>query len=281
MYFRPALACVFLTLCTVGWSQSTPPAADSEAAPPEIDKALRERVNFFYQAHVDGKFRLADQVVDEDSKDYFFAMPKPRFRKCDIRLIRYTDNFTKATVTTACDSDFIFRGQRVPVVAPVTTTWKIDGGQWFWYHEQAKDIKTPFGIMHPGPDSTAAAGPPGFPGDLNAAARQILEAVKTDRSEVHFSSSQLSKQEVRVINSMPGEVSLSIDTSAVPGLKAHFDKRELGAKQTAVLTLTFDPKVSGAERVSAPLAADLHILVQPIGKDLPLHVTFAKDRASQ
>ena len=42
-----------------------------EKAPPHVDQTLRERVKIFYQAHVDGKFRVADTVVHEDSKDAF------------------------------------------------------------------------------------------------------------------------------------------------------------------------------------------------------------------
>ena len=39
----------------------------------EMDEALRARIHKFYQAHVDAKYRIADQVVAEDSKDLFFA----------------------------------------------------------------------------------------------------------------------------------------------------------------------------------------------------------------
>ena len=49
-------------MLTAGGFLAAQPASDLlEKAPPHIDKLLRERVRFFYQAHVDGKFRLADQ----------------------------------------------------------------------------------------------------------------------------------------------------------------------------------------------------------------------------
>ena len=36
--------------------------------------------DLFYQAHVDGKFRLADTVVHEDSKDAFFVADKNQYK---------------------------------------------------------------------------------------------------------------------------------------------------------------------------------------------------------
>ena len=49
-----------------------------EKAPPEVDEALRARITRFYQAFIDGKFRLADALVADDSKDVFFAAEKRR-----------------------------------------------------------------------------------------------------------------------------------------------------------------------------------------------------------
>jgi hypothetical protein len=61
-----------------------------QKAPPEVDEALRARVTKFYQAHVDGKYRLADEVVAEDSKDAFFEARKPRYRKFELSRIIMT-----------------------------------------------------------------------------------------------------------------------------------------------------------------------------------------------
>ena len=61
--------------CAVVAAQ-TKPTDIFEKAPPEVDNALRERVSKFFQAHVDGKFRLAEEVIAEDSKDFFYNMEK-------------------------------------------------------------------------------------------------------------------------------------------------------------------------------------------------------------
>ena len=47
-------------------------------APPDVDQALRARVNKFYQAHVDGKPRTAMPIVAEDTQDLWFDTDKPQ-----------------------------------------------------------------------------------------------------------------------------------------------------------------------------------------------------------
>src|SRR5688572_11257827 len=69
-----------------------------QKAPPYVDEALRSRVSEFLQAHVDGKFRLANEIVAEDSKDMYFAMEKHRYLSFEIVRIDYTNDFTRATV---------------------------------------------------------------------------------------------------------------------------------------------------------------------------------------
>src|ERR1700724_3603210 len=76
------------------------PADLFSKAPPEVDEALRARVAKFYQAHVDGKPRRAEELVAEDTKDYFYTARKPQYLSFQIIKIDYTDTFTKATVTT-------------------------------------------------------------------------------------------------------------------------------------------------------------------------------------
>ncbi len=68
-------------------------------APPEVDAALRARISKFYQAHVDGKYRLAEPLVAEDTKDFFYQANKPHYLSFGITRIDYSDNFTKAKAT--------------------------------------------------------------------------------------------------------------------------------------------------------------------------------------
>src|SRR5690348_7261241 len=70
-----------------------------QKAPPAVDEALRARIKEFFQFHVDSKFRQAEALVAEDSKDFFYSANKPKYLGFEIKNIAYNDDFTKAKAT--------------------------------------------------------------------------------------------------------------------------------------------------------------------------------------
>jgi hypothetical protein len=237
-----------------------------EKAPPPIDEALRARVTKFYQAHVDGKFRVADQVVAEDSKDAFFGADKTRYKAFEITKIAYSDQFTRARVITACDSEFVTVMSRFPVKMPLTTLWKLESGEWFWYVEPRPDgIDTPFGRMSAGKDGGRSP----FPAKMPDAAA-ILKQVKVDRTEVKLSSFEPASAEVTVSNQMPGSIGLSLSFSGFPGFKARLDRTGLGAGESAKILLECKPE----DRRPKPTLT-LQLTVEPTGQVIPIRVLFA------
>ncbi len=249
-------------------------AVTSTEAPPEVDAALRARINTFYQAHVDGKFRLADQVVADDSKDLFFAAPKQRYSSFSITRINYSDHFTKADAVVMCGGEWLARGQRMKVNMALPSKWKLENGQWFWYAEPVTEVKTPFGTMHSG-SSPAETGKssamPAIPADPQAAARAILAAVKTDKRELMLSSYEKVEGEVKITNGLMGPIKLRADIDGrFPGLTFELDKSELKAGEVATLKITCDPK----DRVPKPTLT-AQIFVEPTGQVLPVKLLFA------
>src|ERR1044071_5965016 len=87
-------ACVFVLLASCLSAQA--PADLFHKAPPAVDEALRARIAKFYQLHVDSKFRQAEALVAEDSKDFFYSANKPKYLGFEIKQIIYSDDFTKA-----------------------------------------------------------------------------------------------------------------------------------------------------------------------------------------
>ena len=231
-----------------------------------MDDALRARVAKFYQAHVDGKFRVADQVVAEDSKDAFFAADKTRYKACGIVRIAYSDQFTRARVVTACDSEFVTMAGRVPVKIPLTTLWKVENGEWFWYVEpRPAGFDTPFGKMTPGKEGGRSPFPTKMPD-----AATILKQVKVDRTEVRLSSFEPASTEVTVSNAMPGSIGLSLSYNGFPGFKARLDRTELGAGESARVLLECKPE---DQRPKPTLT--LQLTVEPTGQVIPIRVLFA------
>src|SRR6478672_5762666 len=86
-------ACFFVLLASCLSAQD--PADLFQKAPP-VDEALRMRITKFFQYHVDAKFRQAESLVAEDSKDFFYSANKPKYMGFEIKNIVYTDDFHKA-----------------------------------------------------------------------------------------------------------------------------------------------------------------------------------------
>ncbi len=103
-----------------------------DKAPPEVDEALRARISKFYQAHVDGKARQAEQYVAEDTKDFFFDANKPHYFDFHIDKITYSDNFTKAKAIVMCNQRIMMPGALTePIDKATPSTWKLEDGKWF------------------------------------------------------------------------------------------------------------------------------------------------------
>ena len=254
------------------------PAEQFEKAPPDVDSALRARVTKFYQAHVDGKFRAADAFVAEDSKDAFFSMEKPHCRAFQIGLVTYAENFSKATVMVACDTDLTLpmAPGPMPVKMPIRSVWKVADGQWWWYVEppNQSDVKTPFGIHKANPPvGTPAAGAAAAQG-MSVDLQSLSKMVAADKSVVKFNAGAPGSDKVRVRNGMPGAVTLSLEPPSSEGLKFQFDRTALNQGETAVLSITYAPS---AER--KPSAQTLAIVVEPLGRRLPIRIQFASGDA--
>jgi hypothetical protein len=243
-----------------------------QKAPPEVDEALRARVTKFYQAHVDGKYRRADEVVAEDSKDAFFEARKPHYRKFELSRILYSDEFRKAKVTVICGTDMLIPlgGMRIPANVPITTTWKLVDGQWFWYIEPDTGRETPWGTMKPGPEPAAGASampPPPLPKGNELGA--LSGMVRVDKSEVRLPADTPGDAEVQVSHRMPGTVSLAMETPTVPGLEVKLDRRELKPGETARLSIHYAPPGKGPKP-----PAIIRLLIDPLSEVISIRLNF-------
>ena len=144
----------------------TPAATPKDPPPPEVDKALRERVQQFFDLQVQGQFRKAEQYVAEDLKDYYYNLGKPKYENAKLLGIEYSEHFTRATATIAVERyinappfppDVLMKGN-------IQSTWRIEDGKWMWYEDPNAGVRTPFGMMQGGVRPPGAA--PGAPGAL-------------------------------------------------------------------------------------------------------------------
>jgi hypothetical protein len=280
-----------LVLCLAAgsllWGQD--PSDLFEKAPPPIDEALRARVEKFYAAFMAGKFREAYPLVAEDSQDAFMESSKDAYKACETVKIRYSDNFTKASVLESCKGEWRWHGQTIPTQIPLSTNWKVADGQWYWTYVKPTFAANPFSptgfVRIPDEKEIAAGGPrtamPQIPTDGAAFARTMLAKVKIDKTTITLRSSVTSHEEVHIRNEMPGTISISVDTLPQPGLRITPAKTQLNANEETVVAFDYsvdDAQIACGEcakRVNGTATAQLR--VQPTNQLFPITIVFLRE----
>ncbi|MBK5291792.1 MAG: hypothetical protein JJE04_08980 [Acidobacteriia bacterium] len=245
-----------------------------DKAPPQVDEALRARISAFYQAHVEGKFRVADQVVHEDSKDVFFEAEKSKFRGYKIAGITYDENYTKAKVVVDAEMDFYFVGfGKMEVNRPISSLWKLDQGQWWWYvipYDRNVGRESPFGRMKETPD-VAGTPRPDLMTNLDNAPKlaEIKKSVSASRAQVELSSQQPSTEEVVITNNFAGPVTLELHVPELPGLEARLENYKLGSGSKTNLIFTYHPP----NKLWRP-EMEARVLAQPTMSEMFIKINF-------
>jgi hypothetical protein len=248
-------------------------------APPDVDEALRSRVMIFYQAHITGKYSDAFQLVADDSRDTFLGSGRDTYKSCEVSKINYSENFTKASVVTACKGELRYRGERMPATMPIPSTWTLVNGQWYWYAVKQDQKETPFGISRVTSGNDTAAPMPAIPADPIAAARDILRQVAVDRTEVQLKGYETSQDELHLVNNMPGPIRISITFPPSKGVSIKAEKTELQAGEKTAIVFAYDLEEAAAlcrdclKVVKPTLTANIQ--VEPTGQIFPVTVTFA------
>lgn len=226
------------------WPLAAQSLADQlQKAPPEVDQRLRERITAFYQAHVDRKFRQAEQYVAEDTKDFFYERRKSGIIKFELKDVVYSDNFTRAKATVVCHQNIMlpgFNGQVVGV--PVPSHWKIENGDWFFYVDEQDINAMPFGGLKAAasaPGESAGDAMPNLSSGPDLQALQTMVSVERDRVQV---TSGEAPPPVRVASAAPGRLSLKLEFPKVPGFSASLESPELPARGSTLLRFHLDPQ---------------------------------------
>ena len=266
-----------------------------EKAPPDVDDALRARIAKFYDAFVTGKFRQADAYVTEDSKDVFFAMEKKKYKACELGNIQYSDHFTKAVAVTSCDTTYFMMGREIPIKLPITSQWRLENGEWFWYVipiSERTTMQTPIGVVpvpRPGdPSQQPAANSPGVNRpDPASVVAMVSKAVRIDRESIDINPTKASAEKVKVTNTMPGAVTIMAEFGGVAGLSVKPAKADIGAGQEATFVIAFDPDdpaIQCTECLSHPqsrTAGTVTLQVEPTGQKFPIQINYITPRAAK
>jgi hypothetical protein len=265
-------------------AQPSPLTERVQAAPPEIEEALRDRVKQFFDLQAEGKFRQAEALVAEDSKDRYYSMDKDRAEGVDVVKIVWEENFTKARVVISRMVRMVvpMAPSGVKIKGVFTTYWKLEKSAWYWYLPPEPEwIDTPFGKMR-NSHYAGADQKPSSPADLDEANKKATErasaitqsiyaGVKVDRSQLRFSAAKASEEAVTIHNGLPGPISLRVAGAAIAGLTARLEKADLNANESTRLVVTYKP----GDGANPPAAAELRLEVEPMRQSIPVALQFA------
>lgn len=190
---------------------------------------MRARINQYFQLLVDNKYRQAEDLVAEDSKDLYYNSNKPKYVSFELKTIDYSDNFTRANASLSCETLVVvpgFAGR--PIRLPVTSRWKLVNGEWFYYIDPDDVRRTPFGLVNPG------SGAPGTLPAIPANPAFAMGKVKADKTVVSLKPGQ--SAEVTLSNAAQGQMSISL-TGRVQNVDVKLDRVNLNVGEKAVLNL--------------------------------------------
>lgn len=233
---------------------------------PGVDAALRDRLQQFYQLQVDHRFRQAEALVAQDSKDYYYDTQKPELHGFKIGQIRYSADGRSADVTVLTKMTMRIMGAPPTVMDfPIRSKWKLEDGKWCWYIDPT-GIDTPFGRMKISPDGVGAT-PPDLtkaPGHGNI--EDVQNAVQPDIRTLRLDPANTNPAMVSLKNTLPGPVTVSVKEES-PRLKVEFTKTNLGAGESTQLTVTSVPGI-------APRPNKIILAVQPTGQQIQIDLAY-------
>ena len=255
---------LFPAVAATAWAQQSNPAAVA------AEKALRERAQTFYQLQTDEKYRQAEAMVADDTKDDYYASKKPKIKGFTVDKIDLNDDLTEAKVLIKAKVLILMPGAGAQIFEmPTPTTWKLENGLWCWYISAEAKVTTPFGKINtsggaaPGSMDTRGAAPGGIENpNLGALQGQI----SIDTTAVELTPKGPDRQ-VRIKNGLPGSIELKVNGLAVRanGLSVKIDKAHLEGGETAVVQFHLD----GEKK----LADTVEIVASPINRVFDIQVT--------
>jgi hypothetical protein len=251
-----ALGLVSIALCA---QEGVKPAGKP---PAKADQALRARVGEFYQDFVTSRFRDAAALVAKDTQDYFFTIKKEQYFSFEIQDIVYSDNFKRAQVNAICERNVMLGFAVQPMKLPTSSTWKLEGGKWYWYVDQSGARDTPFGKMTGVGIAGAAARPPGMPAALPTSPDFALHKVSADKGELALRAGESDR--VTFANSAAGVMSVALEGKP-EGLEVTPERADLQQNGKASLTVK---ALDGAK------TAVLSFRVNPTGEIIAVKVNI-------
>ena len=253
------------------------PQQPFQKAPPGVEEALRARVSEYYTYFQESKFRQAEALVTEDSKDAFYTMNKARHMGFSIGGVTFSDDVKSARVLVTLLMIMPMMGSK-PVPFPVSTQWKLVDGEWYGYIPQSRPgdiVQTPFGpkkVMEP----TFAARTP-----IETEPRPDLKSVgrmfRIERAALEFptSAAEPVQETISIKNRSRGDLTVRAISKPIKGLKVELRPESISPGEEGLLTFTYEPAVRQLRR-----SFRVRFAVEPIAQHFAVKVNFRDRQAT-
>ncbi|MBI1352948.1 MAG: hypothetical protein GC160_01290 [Acidobacteria bacterium] len=251
----------------------------ARSAPPEVDEALRQRVEGFYTHFQKGEFRQAENYLDEESKDAFYNAKKNRIMAFEVKTIKWAEDFRSANVLVACHTIVPMLGS-APLAVPLASDWRYHDDSWFMHLTKKEDVEmsedapvkaTPFGQMQAGQEVVPPGGfrpPPQAPRPTIESLAEMYQ-VSADAVRFPAAADEPVTRQVKVKNNSMGKLKIERYTRDIPGIEVSVDQPEFDSGVDATISFTYHPetaKLGGRYRVD--------FMLMPISQMFEVYLDF-------
>jgi hypothetical protein len=245
---------------------------------PANEALLLERVEQFWKAFEEKKYRKADALVLEDDKDAFFVWPKKEIFNLGKSEVRMVNDGKMAQVLTTLETDEFMVGigkMRIP--RQILTHWKFVDDNWWWFQPETSIIEGPFGKWDYGrkagdgsaqPVSVAAAI------SMGPKFEELQKMVTPDKTQIRFDFKKGGTETIEFSNKMPGAVKLILDTPPFSEFDIKVDPVEIPREASGVVIVKYTPGKEDSPLPVRPGTYDLRITVAQTGKTHVIRVTL-------
>ena len=204
---------LFPVAAVTAWAQQPSPATA------EAEAALRARVEEFYKLQVEKKYRQAESMVADDSKDDYYNRAKQNIEGFSIQQIELLGNNSRASVTIKGKVTLraaLLGAQQFEL--PLLSSWKVENGQWVWWVDPETKGRTPFGTIKPATPADTANGVAAIPPPPVAIdVKTLKNQVTLDSSSVILDASH-PEQTLMFTNHLPGPIKLELIVPQLAGV---------------------------------------------------------------
>lgn len=239
-------------------------------APAELEAAVRQRAEEFYQLQMDGKFRAGEKYVCESSQDTYYSAEKRKWLSKEFVKVEFGPDYKTAILSMRLGMEAVMPpAGRVTLKSVVRSNWKLEGDSWCYEipKEEYGPRDTPFGKMSSKPDDPSKQGE--SPAVAKVQEGAVMRAVSVSKRELRVKGHEASSDQVEFMNGLPGEVELQVTPPSMQGLEVRLSPTKLLSKQKATLTVRYKPPTKTAKATS-----EVIVRVVPTGQTFRLRLYF-------